>query len=182
MTNPVRSATEQLLLSTAADRAMKSMDLTVFAGKRVYVDGTYFESYDAKNALATVRDALNRAGALLAPTVTNAEYVVEARSGALSVDFDQTLIGMPSTGVPIPLAGTFTIPEISLYKTQKQLSTAKIALLAYSRSSGAHFASTGPMVGQSHNYYYKLLGFISWTLTDIPEKKRHQGHQERKQR
>lgn len=131
MTNPVRSATEQLLLSTAADRAMKSVDLTMFAGKRVYVDGTYFDSYDAKNALGTVRDALNSAGALLAPTATNAEYVVEARSGALSIDYDQTLIGLPSTGVPIPLAGTFTIPEVALYKTQKQLSTAKIALLAY---------------------------------------------------
>ena len=35
------------------------------------------------------------------------------------------------------------------------------------------------MVGQSHNYYYKLLGFISWTLTDIPEKKKHKGHEER---
>jgi hypothetical protein len=173
-----RSATEQLLLSTAADRAMQSLDLGVFAGKKVYVDATYFDSYDPKNALGTVRDALNSAGALLVASATNAEYVVEARSGALSIDYDQTLIGMPSTGVPIPLAGTFNIPEIALYKSQKQASTAKFALLAYSRVTGEHYSSKGPLVGKSYNNYYKFLGFITWTLTDLPEKKREKRHPE----
>lgn len=178
MTNPARSAVEQLLLSTAADRAMKSVDLSAFAGKKVYVDATYFDSYDPKNALGTIRDAVSSAGGLLVPNATNAEYVIEARSGALSVDYDQTLIGMPNTGVPIPLAGTFNLPEIALYKSEKQLSTAKIALLAYSRATGEHYFSSGSMVGNSHNYYYKLLGFITWTLTDIPEKERKRKHPE----
>jgi hypothetical protein len=26
------------------------------------------------------------------------------------------------------------------------------------------------MIGRSHNKYYELLGFITWTRTDIPEK------------
>jgi hypothetical protein len=176
MTNPVRSATEQLLLSTATDRAMKSVSLVVFSGKKVFVDATYFDSYDAKNALGTVRDALNSAGALLVPTLTNAEYVVEARSGALSIDFTEFLLGMPNSGVPIPLAGTFNIPEIDLYKSQIQISRAKIALLAYVRTTGEHYFSSGPMTGKSYNINYKLLGLITWTRSDIPEKKRHKKH------
>jgi len=176
MTNPVRSATEQLLLSTAADRAMQSVPLTAFSGKKVFVDATYFDSYDAKNALGTVRDALNSAGAFLVPAMSNAEYVVEARSGALSIDFTDFLLGLPNTGLPIPLAGTFNIPEIDLYKSQVQISRAKIALLAYARTTGEHYFSSGPMVGKSYNKNYKLLGIITWTLSDIPEKKKQKKH------
>ncbi len=172
MTNPLRSATEQLLLSTAADRAMQATSLDTFNGKRVFLDATYFDSYDSKNAIGTIRDALSSAGARLESVATNADYIVEARSGALSIDYADTLIGIPNMGVPIPLAGTVSIPEIALYENQSQYSTAKIALLAYARVSGEHYFSSGPMVGRSRNRYFKLLGFISWTRTDIPEKQK----------
>ena len=173
VTNPARSATEQLLLSTSADRAVASIDFSAFAGKKVFLDATYFDSYDSKNAIGTIRDAVSSAGAFLTPTASAADILIEARSGALSIDYSQYLIGLPSSGVPIPLAGTFNIPEVALFKDQKQKSTAKFALLAYQRANGEHFFSSGPMVGKSYNNYYKLLGFITWTGTDIPEKKKH---------
>jgi hypothetical protein len=174
MSAPPRSATEQLLLSTAVDRAVRGVDLATFAGKKVYLDTSYFDSYDSKNAIGTIRDALNSAGALLVAVATNSDYVIEARSGALSIDYTQTLLGMPSSGLPIPLAGTLSIPEIDLFKIQRQLSIAKLALLAYARTGGEHYYSSGPMVGKSYFDYYKLLGFISWGQSDIPEK--HKSH------
>jgi hypothetical protein len=150
---------------------MQSMSLNVFNGKKVYLDTNYFDSYDSKTAIGTIRDALNSAGARLVAVATNADYIVEARSGALSIDYADTLIGWPNMGVPVPLAGTVTIPEFALWETQSQYSTAKFALLAYARDSGEHYFSSGPMVGRSKNRYFKLLGFISWTRTDLPEKK-----------
>jgi hypothetical protein len=176
LTNPARSATEQLLLSTAADRAMQATNLSIFDGKAVYLDATYFDSYDSKNALGTIRDALSRAGARMAASPTNSDIIVEARSGALSIDEADSLIGLPSTGLPIPLAGVLNIPEIALYKSQKQYSYAKFALLAYDAKSRAHYFSSGSMLGRSHNYYYKFLGFITYTSTDVPEKKKPKHH------
>jgi hypothetical protein len=176
LTNPARSATEQLLLSTAADRAMLDTNLSIFDGKKVYVDATYFDSYDSKNAIGTIRDAISRAGAMLMPSATNSDLIIEVRSGALSIDEADSLIGLPSTGLPIPLAGVLNIPEIALYKSQKQYTTAKISLLAYSTQSRAHYFSSGAMVGKSHNFYYKFLGFITYTSTDIPEKKKPKHH------
>ncbi len=176
MTNPARSATEQLLLSTAADRAMQSVDLTTFARKKVFLDTNFFDTYDVKNAIGTIRDALNRAGALLVSGAPNADYIIEARSGALSIDYSQTLIGLPNTAVPVPLAGTFAIPEIALYKNESQYSLAKVALLAYARPTGEHYFSSGPMVGRSYNKYYKFLGIIAWTRTDLPEKHKPKHH------
>src|SRR3954464_13231091 len=73
MTNPPRSVTEQLLLSTAADRAMTNHDLSLFNQKKVFVDSTYFDSYDARYAMGAIRDALSSAGALLVDSVTNSD-------------------------------------------------------------------------------------------------------------
>jgi hypothetical protein len=53
-TNPARSATEQLLLSTAADRALQSANLTAFANQKVFLDTTYFDSYDSKYVIGTM--------------------------------------------------------------------------------------------------------------------------------
>jgi hypothetical protein len=171
MTNPPRSVTEQLLLSTAADRAISSISLAELAHKKVFVDGTYFESYDSKYVIGAIRDALSRAGAHVVNAASNSEIIVEARSGGLSVDASESLVGIAQTGLPIPLAGTLNIPELSVYKSSRQHAIAKLALLAYTAQSLDHVLSTGPMVGKSCNKYYKILGIIQWTATDIPEKK-----------
>ncbi len=172
MTNPSRSVTEQLLVSTAADRAISSTGLSLFAQKKVYLDGTYFESYDSKYVLGAIRDALSQAGALLVNEATNSEIVIEARSGGLSVDASESLVGIPSTGAPTPLAGALQIPELAFYKSVRQNSIAKLALLAYSTKTREHVFSSGPVVGKSYNKCYAFLGMIRWTATDIPEKKK----------
>jgi Family of unknown function (DUF6655) len=168
-TNPPRSATEQLLLSTAADHALKSARLSDFANKKVFLDITFFDSYDSKYALGAVRDALSQQGAVLEEFRTNSDIVVEVRSGALSIDNKTFLCGIPSIGAPIPLSGGIQTPELALYKSQKQNSFAKIAMLAYSENSGSHVYSSGPLDGKAYNNHYNLL-FVSWYHTDIPEK------------
>ena len=178
VTNPPRSATEQLLLSSAADRAMASVDLDMFAGRSVYVDFSYFDSYDSKYAEGEIRDALFRAGALLVSTETNADIIVEARSGALAIDNDTVLFGIPNMSVPIPLSVPIEIPEIALYKTQTQHSYGKFALLAYGNRSRAHIYSSGPLDGKAYHDYHKIL-FVSWVATDIPEKAKNKSKAEK---
>jgi Family of unknown function (DUF6655) len=129
----------------------------------------YFDSYDSKYAIGDIRDALSRAGALPEPDAKAANIIIEARAGARSIDSADTLIGIPKTGLPIPLASVVPIPELALYKSDKQLAFAKIALLAYANQSREHIFSSGSLAGKSHNTYRKIL-FISWTSTDIPEK------------
>lgn len=172
LTAPQRSATEQLLLSTAADRALGCTNLAQFDGKKVFVDGNYLDSYDSKYVLGAIRDVLNRSGALLVGNQTNSDFVVEPRSGALSIDSADTLIGVPSSGVPVPLAGTVSIPELALYKSQRQYSLAKLALLAYETHSGKHYYSSGPLIGHAYNHHYRFIGFVTFNTTDIPAKHR----------
>lgn len=170
ITEPSRSAVEQLLLSTASDRAAQAFSLSNFSGRKIYFSTNYFEAYDAKYALGALRDELSRAGALLVEDPTNADVVIEARSAALSIDSVNTILGIPSTVAPIPLAGNLSIPEIALMKSQKQDSLAKFALLAYSPKSGEHVFSSGPMLGRAKNHYYQFLWIIKYTKTDLPER------------
>jgi len=173
MTNPARAVSEQLVLSTATDRAIATTSFSLFDKKKVFLDATYFDSYDSKYVVGAIRDALSQAGAVLLPTAaTNCDIIIEARSGGLSTDPGDTLLGLANTGIPIPLVGAVPIPEIAIYKASWQFATAKFALLAYDARSREHYFSSGPMVGKSYNENYKLLGIIQWTRSDIPEKKR----------
>ena len=112
-TDTARSATEQLLLSTATDRALHSANLMLFANRKVFLDASYFDSYDSKYVLGAIRDALSRAGALLEDTAANSDIIIEARSGALATDNAQTLFGIPAFSAPVPLAGSVAVPELA---------------------------------------------------------------------
>jgi hypothetical protein len=79
------------------------------------------------------------------------------------------MFGIPSIGIPIPLAGTVETPEIAFYKSQRQRSTAKFALLAIVRESRAHVYSSGPLDGKSFVKHSRIF-FVSWRRTDVPEK------------
>lgn len=169
-TNPPRSATEQLLLSTAADRALSTVNFNIFSGQSIYLDFTYFDSYDAKYAEGEIRDALNRAGALLMPDAKSADVIIEARSGAYSIDTNSVFFGIPAIPIPIPTEATVPVtPRVAFYERDSQDSYAKIALLAYANKSRAHIYSSGTLDGHSYHTYRSLL-VISWWRTDIPEK------------
>lgn len=169
-TSPARSATEQLLLSSAADQALAGANLSIFAGRSIYFDFTYFDGYDSKYAEGEIRDAFSRAGALMASDSKSADVIVEARSGAYSVDTNESFFGIPS--IPLPIPGTAeepVTPQVALYQTIGQTSYAKIALLAFDNKTHAHIYSSGSLDGKAYNNHESLL-FFSWWATDVPEK------------
>lgn len=170
ITAPPESATEQLLLSQATDQALAHANLGIFAGRTVYFDFTYFDSYKSKYAQGTIRDAFSRAGALMATNSNSADVIVEARSGALSDETNTAFFGIPSIPLPLPSTSAIPItPRIALYEKDEQLAYAKIVLLAYDNKTRSHTYSSGSLDGKAYDTYKSLLLF-SWWATDIPEK------------
>jgi hypothetical protein len=171
-TSPQRSATEQLLISTAVDRAVERMDLKIPQGTKVFLDAEQLEGSDGKYAAGTMKDRLLRGGANLVADRCKADAVVEIRAGALSIDDKQTLFGIGSFDVPVPLAGQAAkIPEIALYKQKQRVGVAKIAAIGYSTADGKLIESTGPQFGYSHEDEKVLLFFFSWRTSDLPKEK-----------
>jgi hypothetical protein len=166
-TNPPRAATEQLLIATAADRAAARLPFAALKGSKVFVDTADFEGYDSKYAVGAIKNALLVQGARLAASRDDADAVVEIRAGALSTNRKQTLVGIPSFNIPIPLASGFPFPEIAFYKEQTQEGVARFSVTSYDTKTGALIDSSQPRFGFSHKTKRTVFVFLSWTTNDI---------------
>jgi hypothetical protein len=168
-TSPQRTATEQLLVSTAVDRAVERMDLKIPEGTKVFLAADQLEGPDGKYATAAMRDRLLRRGAHLVADRGQAKAVVEIRAGALSIDDRKLLVGTEGFNVPIPFAGQFGFPEIAFYKEKERLGVAKLAAVGYSVPEGKLIDSTSSQFGYSHQDEKVLLFFFSWRSSDLPK-------------
>ena len=165
--DPQRTATEQLLISTAADHAAETLALDIPKDKLVFVDAANFEGYDSKYAIGTIRDRLLRTGQRLVDDRGKADVIVEIRAGALSVDDRAFLIGVPQLNVPIPLAGQLSVPEVALYKRDTQQGVAKFAATAYDAKHGGLLASSRPDPSASYQRKTTVFFVFSWSKDDL---------------
>jgi len=165
-TDPQRTATEELLISTAADRAADSLTLDIGKDRKAFLDATDFEGLDGKYAIAAIRASLLRKGVNFVGDKKDADTIVEIRNGALSIDKHGTLVGIPAVTLPIPLAGPVSTPELAFYKYEEQDGVAKFAATAYDAKSGRFIAESTPPLGTSHLKKHVIL-VISWTHDDI---------------
>jgi hypothetical protein len=165
--NPARTATEQMLISSAAERAAQQLTLQLPPDSRVFVDNTNFEGTDSKYAIAAIRTDMLLEGMHLVDDKKNADVIIETRAGALSTDRNTFLIGIPSFAVPVPFASSpLTLPEIALWGTDDQKGVAKFAITGVDAKNGTLVAAQEPQYGFAHNIKKTLLIFISWGEDD----------------
>jgi hypothetical protein len=145
-----RTATEQLLVSDAIERAVMKMDLAPLAGRKVFLDTTVLANVEDKDYLTSaIRQHVLGSGCILAAKLDDAELVVEARAGALGTDRNSVMLGMPATNIEIAGNGT-SIPELALIKRSDQRAVAKISLFAYHRATGTPAWQSGSEHVASH--------------------------------
>jgi len=140
-TDTKRTATEQLLISDAMDRAISRLDFRALAGKKSYLDPTHIKDVtDQDYLVSSMRQHMLASGCLLLDNREEADYIVEPRAGAIGTDRHELLLGVPATNMPasvfLPGISASTIPEIPLAKKTEQRAVAKIAVFAYNRKTG----------------------------------------------
>ena len=171
--DPSRTATEELLISEAADRSADQLNLNIPQGSKVFVDSSNIDGTDSKYAIATMRAQLVKLGADLVADRKDADVVAEIRSGVLSTDEKTSLVGVPAMPIPIPLAGNITVPEIALFKKAERIGVAKFAGIAYQAKDGKLVGISDPKYGVSHEGEHVFLLFFTWQTRDFsPEKER----------
>ena len=164
--DPQRTATEELLISAAADRAAEQLALDLGPSRKAFLDTTNFEGLDSKYAIAAIRASLLKQGTRFVGDRKDADTIVEIRAGALSIDKHDLLVGVPSFNLPIPLAGPLATPEIALYKSEEQHGVAKFAATAYDAKDGHFIAESTPPLGRSTLQKHVVL-LVSWQKDDI---------------
>ena len=145
--NTARTATEQLLISDAVDRAVQSIDFTVLKGETVFFDERHLaEAVDKSYLISSFRQHLLASGCVLKDTKEQATFIVEPRVGAVGTDSYDLLFGIPAVNVPqVALAPALpaAIPEIPFAKRRDQQGVAKIAAFAYRRETGERVWQSG---------------------------------------
>jgi hypothetical protein len=165
---PARTATEQLLISRAADEAAAQLSLGIPKETRVFVDRQFFQSYDDGYALNAIRTQFLRQGLALVDDRTKAQVIVTVSSGALSTDENSLLIGIPQLTVPfLPLGNPVTVPEIALFKSAQDKGVAKFVATGYDAQTGKLVTTTDPQYGFSHQTNHTVLLFFSWQTGDL---------------
>src|SRR3954467_14833017 len=161
-TDTNRTATEQLLVSDAIDRALQSMNLQSLSGQTVFFDDSKLADIVDKNYLtSSLRQYLLANGCSLKEKRDDADFVVEARAGAVGTDRSDLLFGLPSMNVPqIALVQPVNavIPEIPIAKRKDQRGIAKIAVFAYHRQTGAPVWQSGLVHEESTSNDVWILG------------------------
>jgi hypothetical protein len=165
---PVRTATEQLLISRAADEAAAQLSLGVPKETRIFVDRQFFQSYDDGYAMNAIRTQFLRQGLELVDDRTKAQVIVTVSSGALSTDENSLLIGIPQLTVPfLPLGNPVTVPEVALFKSAQDKGVAKFVATGYDAQTGKLVTTTDPQYGFSHQTNHTVLLFFSWQTGDL---------------
>jgi hypothetical protein len=187
VTDPPRTADEEFLLSQAAEKAVSQLALDTLRGRLVWLETAYVfsttqpfdraflvgevrqPSFEEVILIAELRARLLRSGVRLAAARQDAQVILEVRSGGISINREEYLLGIPATAVPGDVGGTLTVatPELAILKTTKQRGYASIAFVAYWADTGELLTLSGPFVGRTYRTDTWILGTGPTTTGDI---------------
>ena len=140
------------------------MNLQALSGQSVFFDDSKLADVVDKNYLiSSLRQYLLANGCNLRDKREDADFVVEARAGAVGTDRSDLLFGLPSMNVPqIALVQPVNaiIPEIPIAKRKDQRGIAKIAVFAYHRQTGAPVWQSGLVHEESSANDVWILGAV----------------------
>ncbi|HEX4124935.1 MAG TPA: DUF6655 family protein [Tepidisphaeraceae bacterium] len=185
VTDPYQTADQQFLMSVAVQKAVAQLSTDMLRDRTVYMDTEYLNfalppsqyivrpnpaPFEQSFLIAELRAKLLKSGVRLMPTKEQAQVILEVRSGGISVDHEEYLLGIPSIFLPgdTGTAVSVTTPELSILKSTKQYGYASVAFVAYLQKTGEVLALSGPFVGTTKREDYWLFGTGPNTVGNIP--------------
>jgi hypothetical protein len=166
-----RQGTEQLLLSDSVDRAIDQLDLSGLANRKVFLDTEYMKTFKGTNVyinsdyiISALRQKMTTSGLYVEVNRTDADYILEARVGALGTDSMEVTYGIPSSngvGMAASAAGVPAvpaIPEMSFGKRNGMVGISKVVVYAYHRETGIPVWQSGAAIARSDARDSWMLG------------------------
>ncbi|MFT5524556.1 MAG: hypothetical protein ACI9G1_005608 [Pirellulaceae bacterium] len=185
-----RMATEQILVSDAVDRSVANIDFSSLAGEKVYLDTKYIKLIkgmgfvNADYIVSSLRQQLVAANCYMQEKLTDADYVVEARVGALGTDMHEMTYGIPASNSLTAAANLLpnapivpSIPELAIAKRNDHYGAAKVAVFAYHRTTGERVWQSGTSLASSRSKDWWLFGAGPFQTGTIYEGTRFAGDQ-----
>ncbi|MGE0713422.1 MAG: DUF6655 family protein [Planctomycetota bacterium] len=166
-TTTPRTATEVLLLSTAAERAIARFDAAPLKGKRVAIDDSRYDAVDKPYVISALRTQVVRGGGRLVkdlrktkPDAPAPEAILELRNATLGLWDGAFTFGIP----PVPISRgvgqePLRLPGFYLLHRGSQQGYCKLQLYAYEVATGRQLQRVEEVWGHSYYNQWWFLGF-----------------------
>ncbi|MEO8767767.1 MAG: hypothetical protein ABI865_10995 [Nitrosospira sp.] len=165
-TQSPRTVIEQLLISEAAIRSLPRQPespLPIPRGSNVVLTTSGLTT-DQTLLQQILTGWMGQQGYLVQKDEKNAAYRIDVIIGALGTELNGAFIGMPPIqSVLIP----FSLPELSLYKSQNQTGYIKFHMNIFEIPAGKFVGSTSDFRADSYYNNYTVFFAISFTSTDL---------------
>lgn len=146
---PGRTATEQMLISEAADDAAGQLVVRIPQNRRCFLDTTNFEGVDARYAVSAIRQKLMEQGLAIVEDRQSSDTIIEVRAGALSIDSHGRAILLPALPLGALVPQVLTPLSFNQWSRKVDEGIAKISAFAYDRLSGRLISVSETVVGHS---------------------------------
>jgi hypothetical protein len=157
------SATSQLLVFRALERAVAALDLDRLRGRRIALE-VVSQLYDHKFAAAYLETWLRTHA--VAVGGENPDLRLQVYLLTLGTDRGQTFLGIPSFQVPVL---SVPIPEIALFKWVRSRGRADVRIYAFDPATAAFVEALPDVTGRSKFDDYTILVVVAFSVTDVDE-------------
>jgi hypothetical protein len=151
-----RTGVEQLLISSAADKALDKIDFRPIANAKVYVEEKYLDCVDKNYVLVALHQHLLTQNCTLADKAENADIVLEIGSGGVGTDRNELFVGTPQ--IPLPPPSPISVPKMAFYSRIRAIGTAKLSVVAYDAKSKHAVINSGYQLARSDYKNWNLVG------------------------
>ncbi|MEM1011978.1 MAG: DUF6655 family protein [Planctomycetota bacterium] len=190
VTDPPQTADEQFLQSEAIREAVAQLAFSALRDRKVFLSDEYLltdeeiavavtgigavPQYERLFLLAELRNRMLIEGVELADSVEAADVILEVRSGAIGVNREDFLLGIPGANLPAgqvdvgSVTAPVILPELAILRNIKQKGFASVSITAYFKDTGELVASSGPFVGRTRRTDFYFFGIGPRTTGNIP--------------
>jgi hypothetical protein len=151
-----RTGTEQLLCSSAIDKALNNFEYSQMAGKDVYLEAKYLTCVDKDYVVEALKHRLMVHGAKMLDKADKADVIVEVASGAVGTDVQELFVGISE--IPLPPPSPVAIPKIAFFTRNKLNGTAKLLVIAYDAKTKQLLNPSGMSMARSDQKNINVLG------------------------
>jgi hypothetical protein len=160
-----RTGLEQLLVSSAIDRALGGIDWSPIRGAPVFVETKYLDCVDKNYVIVAVHQRLLASGCTLVDKAEDSAVTIEIGSGAVGTDHLESYLGIPEISLP---ASQIALPKLAIFTRDKSNGTAKLAVLAYDTKNKLPVINAGATLARSDHSDWSVLGMGPVVSGSVP--------------
>lgn len=151
-----RTGIEQLLISSATDRALDKIDFNPIARAKVFVETKYLDCVDKNYIIVSLHQRLLNKGCTLVEKAEDAQVVLEIASGGVGTDGNEMFIGSPE--IPLPPPSPIAIPKVPIVQRVRSIGTAKLSIVAYDAETKVAVINSGYTLARADHRTWTVLG------------------------